>query len=187
MAELALAHLGLDELRFVPTATSPHKPTPGGALALDNATRVGLVKVLLRALPAICKLETLEVDRGGTSYTADTLETLWEREPDKAWILLIGGDQLPDFPRWRRAERILELASVAVAPRPGFPTELPESLRPRLQEAWSGATGEVVWLPSSGLPWASSCQRELIREGIAAEGLLPEVMAAISAENLYRE
>ena len=76
LAELAVRALGLDELRLVPTAIPAHKPAP----ALDGPARIRL----LRDLPY--KVETLEVDRGGPSYTVDTLEALAAREPGHQWI-----------------------------------------------------------------------------------------------------
>ena len=109
LAELALQNLELDELRLVPTALPPHKPRPG----LDGPARLRL----LRELPY--PVETLEVDRGGASYTVDTLEALAAREPGCAWILIMGSDQLAGFGGWKRPGRILELASLAVSPRPG--------------------------------------------------------------------
>ena len=187
MAELALTQLAVDQVRFMPTATSPHKAAPETPDALDGTRRVKLLRELLRTLPATCTVDTMEVERGGTSYTADTLEALQAREPGTAWILVIGADQAKDLHRWRRAERILALASVAVVPRPGFPLELPEVLRPLVRKEWTGHPGEILILPSSDLPWMSSQVRELLREGIAPEGLPSEVMTIITAENLYRK
>lgn len=187
LAERALASLALDELRFMPTATSPHKPTPDGGQGLDGQTRLDLLKALLHSLPGTCSLETLELERGGTSYTADSLEALGEREPDAAWILVMGMDQGKDLLRWRRAPRILELASVAIAPRPGWQEELPAELADRLTTRWTGRPGEVVLLPGTDVACASSEVREQVRQGATPVGLLPEVLAAIQAKNLYRE
>ena len=119
----------------------------------------------------------------------DTLERLAAREPDCAWIFLMGGDQLPGFPGWRRPERILELASLAVAPRPGCPGPdggLPELLAKRLAPRWSGGPGELVWLPGTGLDLASSGLRAELGRGETPDGIPPQVMAAILREQRYR-
>jgi nicotinate-nucleotide adenylyltransferase len=190
LAELALSALGLDELRFMPTARSPHKanePTD------DPAARLRLLQAALAGFPGPAGIETLELERGGTSYTSDTLEALEAREPGNAWILVIGSDQLPGLPRWHRAPRVLELASVAVAPRPGAPCEVPPELAARVRKAWSGGPGEIVWLPSTDLDTASSRIREALRRGgvrgpdAVPGALTPEVWAAIQQENPYRE
>ena len=185
LARLALAYLDLDELRFVPTALSPHKPDPGGP---DGPTRLRLLAGLLAEAGDRCRIETLELERGGTSYTVDTLEALTAREPDTGWILIMGSDQLPGLPRWHRAERIFQLASVAIAPRPGVVLNglgLP-GLRP--VEHWSGLPGERVWLPPTELDLASTALRDRLAADPARdpEGLPAQVLAAIRSENLYR-
>jgi nicotinate-nucleotide adenylyltransferase len=185
LARLALDHLELDELRFVPTSRSPHKPDPGGP---DAFTRLRLLEALLVEAGDACRIETLELIRGGTSYTVDTLEDLAVREPGTAWILIMGSDQLAGLPTWRRADRIIQLASVAVAPRPGMPAELPAGAGLRAVVAWSGEPGECVWLPPTDLDLASSTLRARLAADGGADpgGLAPEVLAAIRLDNLYR-
>jgi nicotinate-nucleotide adenylyltransferase len=183
LARLALAQLDLDELRFVPTARSPHKPTPGD---ITDAQRLALLEAALAGLDPRVRIERLELERGGTSYTADTLETLSAREPEAAWILVLGSDQLPGLPRWRRAGEVFRLASIAVAERPGQPVELPADLRLRASSRWSGAPGELVRLPSTELDLASSLMRDDLRHNRAMEGLPAPVARIIRTENLYR-
>lgn len=177
LADLAVRTLGLDELRLVPTALPPHKPAP----ELDGPARLAL----LRHLPY--PIETLELDRGGASYTVDTLEALAAREPGTAWVLVMGSDQVAGFHTWRRPGRILELASLAVAPRPGVPAApLPDLLRGRERSAWSGGPGELLALPGTDLELASTVLRAELARGGAPSGLPPQVLAAISKENQYR-
>jgi len=187
LAELALQQLELDELRFVPTAVSPHKPSVQGP---DSISRLVLLKAALKGFPGPVKIEMAELDRGGTSYCVDTLETLAQREPGCGWILVLGSDQLPGLPKWRRFARVMELASVAVAARPGFDEALPDILKGRERPRWSGAPGEIVWLPGTGLPYESSALRldlgQLSDQAATVEGLSPQVMAVITAENHYR-
>lgn len=183
LAERALAHLELDELRLVPAAVSPLKVAPRAGAA----QRRGLLEVLVAEAPAGVVLEPLELERPGPSYTVDTLEALAEREPGNAWILALGSDQLAAFPRWKAAERILELASLAVCPRPGFPLEVPADLQSRLRPTWSGAPGEVVLLPSSDLDLDSTQLRKALGQGRMPIGLPPAVGAFLQHENLYRK
>ncbi|MBK9795023.1 MAG: nicotinate (nicotinamide) nucleotide adenylyltransferase [Holophagaceae bacterium] len=185
LARLALDHLALDELRFVPTAISPHKPDPGGP---DAKARLRLLSAALAGFDPRVRVEPLELERGGTSYTVDTLEILVQREPGAAWILIMGSDQLSGLPSWRRPERLLELASVAVALRPGAPLVLPDLPGLRPAPAWSGQPGELVTLPGTELDLASTA----LREGLQARpledpaGLPPQVLGTIRSENLYR-
>ena len=185
LARLALDHLDLDELRFVPTALSPHKPDSGGP---DAATRLRLLAEALEGFDAKCLIEPLELDRGGTSYTVDTLETLAAREPGTAWILVMGSDQLTGLPGWRRAGRIFELASAAVAVRPGTPFLVPDLPGVRPVPTWSGKPGELVALPATELDLASSSLRGRLCAAPHEDpgGLPPQVLGTIRSENLYR-
>ncbi|MDP2876887.1 MAG: nicotinate (nicotinamide) nucleotide adenylyltransferase [Holophaga sp.] len=182
LAELACHELALDELRFVPSAQPPHKSLPNESP--DEATRLGLLKAALLDLP--WGIETLELDRPGPSYTVDTLEALAQRESGSAWILVMGSDQLAQFTAWKQWERLLELASVAAARRPGAEFLLSERLGNRQRAFWTGAPGEIVWLPSTELELSSSTIRAEIASGEQNEGLPIQVRAAIGRENLYR-
>ncbi len=185
LARLALDHLDLDELRFVPTALSPHKPDPGGP---DAKARLRLLSSALAGFDPRGRVETLELERGGTSYTVDTLESLVEREPGSAWILIMGSDQLPGLPTWRRPGRLLELAAVAVALRPGAPLAVPDLPGLRPTPAWSGKPGELVTLPATELDLASTALRECLQARPQEDpaGLSPQVLGTIRTENLYR-
>lgn len=188
LARLALQHLNLDELRFVPTAQSPHKPDPGGA---SPEARLRLVQAAVAELadPKVVVYDE-ELRRGGTSYTADTLDHLAEEEPESAWILVVGADQLPGLPKWRYADRILQRASIAVAGRPGCSSELPEALPLKVVEAWDGLPGQLMVLPSTGLDLASTSIRSQLAAASADQdhvlGLPDNVRTAIFSENLYR-
>ena len=180
LGELAWEHLALDELRFVPASRSPFKDD-GSPTA---PAREHLLALALQGRP--WPIDRLELVRGGTSYTVDTLEALAAREPGNAWILVLGFDQAAAFAAWQHPGRVLELASLAVAGRPGPAHSLPANLRSRLASAWSGRPGELVLLPSTGLELSSTDLREQLGRGEAPEGLPPQVLAAIRAENLYR-
>jgi len=188
LAQIALENLELDQLRFIPTAAPPHKAFPAGDP--DGAVRIRLLEQALAAAGLPPRVETLEVERGGRSFTADTLETLSAREPGNAWIFLMGSDMVPGFPRWRDPGLILELASLAVTPRPGEPDPdrmaLPALLAGRVRPRWSGAPGELVWLPGTGLDLASRDLREELAQGRVPEGIPLQVMAVILQEKRYR-
>ncbi len=185
LARLALDHLDLDELRFVPTALSPHKPDPGGP---GSEARLRLLSEALEGVDPRCKLEPLELERGGTSYTVDTLETLTGRQPEAAWILIMGSDQLPGLPSWRRVARVFELASAAVALRPGAPFLAPPIPGLQACPSWSGRPGEFVALPGTDLDLASTGLRERLQTSPHEDpgGVPPQVLSTIRSENLYR-
>ncbi len=183
LARLALDHLQLDELRFMPTARSPHKPNEG---EVTDAQRLALLEAALTGFDPRARIERIELERGGTSYTADTLEALAAREPDAAWILILGSDQLPGLPKWRRADTVFRLASLAVAERPGQSILMSDGLPLAPVPAWSGAPGEWVRLPSTASDLSSTHLREELRHGRATAGLPEAVTRIILAGNLYQ-
>ncbi|MDP1832979.1 MAG: nicotinate (nicotinamide) nucleotide adenylyltransferase [Geothrix sp.] len=185
LARLALDHLDLDELRFVPSALSPHKPDPGGPAA---EIRLRLLSEALDGFDPRCRIEPVELERGGISYTVDTLESLAQLEPGSQWILIMGSDQLSDLPRWRRVERIFQLASAAVAVRPGAPFLIPGLPGIRSVATWSGGSGELVALPGTELDLASRELRDRLHAAPHEDpgGLPPQVLGTIRSQNLYR-
>lgn len=66
-----------------------------------------------------------EVERGGASYTVETLSLFTRERKDAEFYLIIGADQLPHFDKWKEYQKILKLANLVVTSRPG--TELPQS------------------------------------------------------------
>lgn len=184
LAELALNQLELDDVRFIPTARSPHKVVAEDSPS-DQA-RLALLQAALAGFCGACRIETLELERGGASYTVDTLEALSQREPDTCWILLLGSDQLAGLSAWRRMDRVLELASLAISPRPGYDPALPAAFAERARERWSGAPGEIVRLSGTELDLASSHLRECLRDGETCAGISSQVAAVIHRENYYR-
>ena len=116
------------------------------------------------------------------------LEALTQREPGTQWILLMGSDQLPGLAQWRRVERVFQLASAAVALRPGTPFLVPDLPDLRTVTTWSGAPGEILALPATELDLASSDLRERLHRAPQEDpaGLPPQVLGTIRTENLYR-
>ena len=190
LAQLAWEHLKLDELRFIPTFINPKKRA---ATAAPDA-RIAMLRQMLIGSPFA--IDDVELKLEGVNYTVDTLETLSKREPDAAWILVMGSDQTSDLPNWRNAGRILELASISIAARPDQQaakdpknadgTELPSLLSGRARSKWSGAPGQVIILPGTNLELSSSQIRDQLADGAEPIGLSEQVKDVISQEKLYR-
>jgi nicotinate-nucleotide adenylyltransferase len=117
LAECCREQGRLDEVWFIPAAFSPHKPE--GAAA-SPSQRIDMLRLATGGHEAF-RVSTLEIDRGGISYTVDTLEAIRREQPDVELFLLMGADSLADLPTWREPGRICELASPLVARRAGAP------------------------------------------------------------------
>lgn len=105
--------LQLDELRFLPARESPFKIGRHNAPA---ESRGRMVELAIAGEPAF-RLERLELDRPGPSYTIDTLRALHAREPGQRWGLLIGADAARDLPAWREAAELHLLADLIIFAR----------------------------------------------------------------------
>lgn len=106
---------GLDAVWFVPAALQPFKLH--GPVASD-AQRVAMLRLAIESMPGR-EVSTLEVDRGGVSYSVDTLRQVHADLPDVELFFLMGADTLRDLPGWREPDEVLRLATPMVVQRPG--------------------------------------------------------------------
>jgi nicotinate-nucleotide adenylyltransferase len=166
-AQSALESLTLDELWFVPAFEQPFKRGSHGAAP---ALRARMVSLAIAGVPRF-RLETCELDRGGPSYTVDTLRTLKARDPSNSFALLVGADTLRDFPAWREASEIPRLAQVVAFGRPGSELrEVPGVSRTITVPRIDISATEIRNRVASGLPiryWVP----EAVERCIVAEGL----------------
>src|SRR6266704_2588273 len=126
----------------------------------------------------------LEIERGGASYTIDTLTALRERHPEDDLIFIAGGDMAASLPTWREPERVLELAAFAVAERRGA---VREDVVERWQALGAAAPSEPLFLDMPRVDVSSSEIRRRVRERRPVRYLVPDAVAEyIQAEGLYR-
>ncbi len=119
LAEYSREMCQLDRVLFVPAAVSPHKlerrPTA-------DAARVDMLRLAIAANPAF-EISTMELDRGGVSYTVETLRQirLQHASPDDRVFFLMGADSLDQFSKWHKPDEITQLACLVIVARPGTP------------------------------------------------------------------
>jgi nicotinate-nucleotide adenylyltransferase len=175
-AHAALKCARLDGVIFMPAAQPPHRP-PAVAPAQD---RLEMCRLAIAGEPRF-EVSDIELNRGGPSYTVDTLAELRRLHPVEELFLILGWDAARLFRTWRRPEEVRSLASVVVVGRPG--SDAPSE--PQLKSA--GLTGESVILCLEPTPDISASE---IRRAIAAgESIAGKVPAAveqyIAANRLY--
>ena len=162
--------LGLDRVVWVPAAVQPLKADGPRAPA---ALRLAMVEAAIDGLPRFAA-SALEIDRGGLSYTVDTLEAFAEEYAGAERFLLVGMDSLATFGRWRSPDRIAALARVAVLHRA---TDAPAA------DAPPGAR----FVTTRRVDVSSTEVRERVRTGKPIRGFVPEPVAAIiERTGLYR-
>ena len=160
-ASEAAAQLGLDRVLLTPNGVPPHKEAERlelCRLAVAGDERLGVCDV--------------EVVRGGSSYTVDTLRELHERDPEDHLTFILGGDIALGLPAWREPEAVLALATLAIAERSGAArAEVIE----RLHEAFAGAKIEFFDMPRIDI--SSSEIRRRISAGQPIRYLVPDAVA----------
>lgn len=112
-AETAREQARLDRVIFVPAAASPHKPGVALAPAVDRLAMLTLATAGHDAF----SVSPLELDRGGPSYTVDTLGEFARAHPQDELVLILGPDALESFATWREPARIAELAELVPVER----------------------------------------------------------------------
>ena len=181
-AAAARAHLRLDRVLFVPTGNPWRKRLRRGDLS-PARVRLRLVRAALEGLPW-AEVDDLELRRGGMTYTADTLDVLTAGGGE--WWFLLGTDALADMPAWHAPDRIVELARLAGARRPGA-VRARELVTARLRERVPGIDDRVDVVPLAPLSVSSSEIRRRVHDGQSTAGLMPErVRTLVDALGLYR-
>lgn len=119
----ARASLGLDRMLLV-VANVPWQKV--GTRAVTSAEdRFTVVRAAVEGIDGV-EASRLELDRGGPSYTADTVAELGRRHPDSDLFLVVGADVVPDLPTWERVGAVRDAVTLVVVSRPGAEPVLPQ-------------------------------------------------------------
>lgn len=180
VAHIALAQNALSTLRLAAVELIPAaNPWQRAALHASGADRCKMLELAIAGQDGLL-VNPIEIERGGATYTIDTLRALPQ---DARYVWLLGADQLANFCTWRNWRDIASLVDLAVATRPGTPLAPPAELADWLNE--QGHTLEE--LPFSPMAVSASDIRRRLAAGESTEGLLaPAVAAYIAAHKLYR-
>jgi nicotinate-nucleotide adenylyltransferase len=111
-----MEQLALDRVKFIPSATPPHKTVEALAGERD---RIHMINLAIRGNKRF-EMDDLEIRRGGISYSVDTLAELRRRHPQADFFFIIGADSLRELHLWREAQRVVRLCTFVTVPRPGF-------------------------------------------------------------------
>ncbi len=195
LAEELTDSLGLGEVRIIPAATPPHRPTP----QVNADHRLAMVRAAV-AGNARLVLDDRECRRTGLSFTVDTLlELRHELGPERPFFLLMGVDAFHGLPSWSRWEQLFDLAHVVVVHRPGFTTTLSpftdvvaRQLETRRRDAVSDlqpqAAGFILFSPITPLDISATAIRAALADGRSPRYLLPDsVLDYIHRHHLYKD
>ena len=178
LAEQAREQLTLDRVLWVPTGDPWRKSTVEVSPAED---RCAMVRLAVQDNPTF-ELCTLEAERQGPSYSVDTFMALRDNYSDAQFAFLLGLDSLRDVPNWREPQRLLELTSLAVAPRAGERLTQAE-----LEGLLPGRAERVVWVEMPRIDISATELRRRVAEGRSLRYQVPvAVEGYIRERGLYR-
>jgi nicotinate-nucleotide adenylyltransferase len=173
-ASEAQAWFGLDEVLFVPTA----EPWQKAHRTVSAAEHRYLMTVIATASNPRFKVSRVDIDRGGPTYTVDTLRDLQAVHPDADLYFITGADALADIFTWRDADNVFELAHFVGCTRPGSEMD---------RETLSAIPAErVTMLEIPALTISSTACRERQQRGQPIWYLVPDgIVQYIQKNHLY--
>jgi nicotinate-nucleotide adenylyltransferase len=178
LAQEAAFQLGLGGVLLVPVGESPYKridPEPGREVRLQMARLAAATDPALDA-------SDVETAREGPSFSFRTLELMSDARPRDEFVFLMGADVAAGLESWRDPERVLELARVGIAARPGTALEEAEAAIERLG---ADDRAEIVRMPEIGV--SSTGIRKRVAAGRPIRHLVPDGVAEFIAQGeLYR-
>ncbi len=176
-AEYAIGALQLKKLLLIPACIAPHKELP--ANSPTPAQRAEMLNLVKGEKMEVCDVE---LTRGGTSYTYETVETLSEQYPHKELVLLMGTDMFLSFLTWKEPQRILGKVSLGVLYR-GEKNELTQIATQKKALEEQGATVYLIENPVTAI--SSTQLRRMLVFRCAGTFLPATVERCIRDNNLY--
>jgi nicotinate-nucleotide adenylyltransferase len=162
LTEYLLDYLGLEKIIIVPSHISPHKIDPD---ILSAEKRLELAHLAFAGNPRV-EVSRIEIDRGGKSYTIDTLREFLRLYSAPQLFFIMGVDNLIGFNTWKDYRAVLDICTVVAMNRPGF----------RAEDIESGIIGKVTIVSVPHLEISSTEIRKRIRKQQSVKYMLPELV-----------
>jgi nicotinate-nucleotide adenylyltransferase len=169
---------GLDEVVFIPAATSPLKI---GHMVASDADRLAMLRLAL-AGEAAFSVSDYELAKSGVSYTIDTVRHFTSAWPEARIVLILGADSLATLFQWREAQALVDSCEILTLARPGWPVD-------RVSEFDGKTTARLLSgvVADFSQPVSSSEVRHRLETGHPVAGLVPAPVADyIQDRGLYR-
>lgn len=167
IANEVLAALSLDEIWFMPNQEPPHKQK---SAFIENENRLDMLELAIADNQQF-RVETIEWQRKGPSYTFETMQLLKEQNPEVQFYFVIGADMIEYLPKWHRIDDLVEIVQFVGVERPTYD---------------STTSYPVLYVDIPAMDVSSSLIRERLKEGKTIRYLLPDsIIHYIKENHLY--
>ena len=167
IANEVLSELNLDEIWFMPNQEPPHKKKSN---SVENTDRLQMLELSIEGNSAF-KIEKIELERSGPSFTVDTMKILNERFPNHQFYFIIGADMIEYLPKWHKIDELMELVQFVGVQRPEYSSK---------------TNYPIHYVDIPAFEVSSSMVRERVQQGKSVRYLLPEpVIDFIREKHLY--
>lgn len=195
MAQELAEALKLDQIRFIPAASPPHKAAP----SISAEHRTAMVRLAISNNP-LFSVDERELNRSGASYTIDTLQSLRdELGKNTSLVLLMGSDAFTKLNTWHRWEALIEFCHIALVQRPVSNQASPKETLPKILETFlhdhytedsedlhSSASGLITMQQITALDISSTKIRASLQAKQSTRYLMPQnVIDYIKTNRLY--
>jgi nicotinate-nucleotide adenylyltransferase len=180
IAQDAVEQLELNRLIFVPAAVPPHKQ---GKTLVEGRHRFEMLQLATEANLSF-EVSDMELQRGGISYTFDTMTQIQFEHPGAELFFIVGLDSLVELHLWKNIEQLLELCTVVPFARGGEdPARIAEQIQ--LSNGWkTKLLGRLIRIHEIEI--SASEVRMRLAEGLSIRYLVPpEVEMYIAEHHLY--
>ncbi|WP_414840336.1 nicotinate-nucleotide adenylyltransferase [Carnobacterium sp. TMP28] len=168
IADQVCRKLDLDKLYFMPSANPPHR---NGKKAIPASYRLEMVETAIENNGCF-DVERAEIERGGKSFTYDTMVQLVRENPDIDYYFIIGGDMVDYLPKWYKIDKLLDLVQFVGVNRPGY----------------VATTGyPIIWVDVPSMNISSTLLREKLKMNDSVRYLIPDqTLKYIHEKGLYQ-
>lgn len=164
IANEVLSAYNLDEIWFMPNQEPPHKNKSN---AIRDIDRVKLLELAINGHPSF-KVEQIELERKGPSYTYETMKILTERHKDTQFYFIIGADMIEYLPKWYSIDKLMELVQFIGVKRPEYETK---------------SDYPILYANVPEMEISSSLIRQRIKDGKTIRYLVPDYVRNYIEEN----
>jgi nicotinate-nucleotide adenylyltransferase len=167
IANEVISELNLDEIWFMPNQEPPHKKKSN---SIENEDRLQMLELATEGND-LFKIEKIELQRSGPSFTVDTMRILNDHYKNHQFFFIIGADMIEYLPKWNRIDELMELVQFVGVERPQYSVE---------------TTYPIIYVDVPVFDVSSSMIRERLKKGKTVRYLLPDsVIDFIEEKRLY--